>query len=187
MRLRIVAGDLGGRYVAVPPGRRTRPTSERVREAWFSALARDVVDARVADLYAGSGALGIEALSRGAAHVHFVESDRRTARVLDRNLRALGLSSRSRIVRGDALAWIDRIDEPLDIVVADPPYGSGGAPRLAERFRCRPFAAQLWLEHDIGEELAALADWTRAYGDTRVSGFRPSSRAPLSPSQRSSG
>ena len=137
MRLRIIAGDLGGRYIDAPPGRRTRPTAARVREAWFSALGEDVVDARVADLYAGSGALGIEALSRGAAHVHFVESDRGVASVLDRNIRRLGLADRSRIGRRDALAWIDGLTAPLDLVLADPPYGSTAGRGLVERFRLR--------------------------------------------------
>lgn len=179
MRLRIVAGDLGGRYIEAPAGGRTRPTAARVREAWFSVLGRDVVDARVADLYAGSGALGIEALSRGAAHVHFVEADRRTADRLDRNLRALGLTSRSRVVRGAALRWIAGVGEGLDLVLADPPYGSSEAPELVERFRRRPFAKQLWIEHDTRAGLVDAADWTREYGDTRLSRFRSDARIPL--------
>lgn len=178
MRLRIIAGDLGGRYIDAPPGRGTRPTASKVREAWFSALADDVAGARVADLYAGSGALGIEALSRGAAHVHFVESDRRVAAVLDRNVRALGLADRARIVRGDALAWLDGRAVPFDLVFADPPYGSRAGARLVERFRLRPFAGQLWLEHGPEPELAGTADWTRSYGETRVSRFRPPGPAP---------
>src|SRR5437868_14910167 len=90
---RIVAGVAGGRRLVVPP-RGTRPTSERVREALFSALdaAVGLAGARVLDLFAGSGALGLEALSRGAAHALFVESDRRAADVLRRNARTLGLA-----------------------------------------------------------------------------------------------
>ncbi len=187
MRLRIIAGDLGGRYIDAPPGRRTRPTAARVREAWFSALGEDVVDARVADLYAGSGALGIEALSRGATHVHFVESDRGVASVLDRNIRRLGLADRSRIGRRDALAWIDGLTAPLDIVFADPPYGSTAGRGLVERFRLRPFAAQFWLEHDADAGLATTADWTREYGDTRVSRFLAPACAPISTPERKLG
>ncbi len=182
MRLRIIAGDLGGRFIDAPRGRRTRPTAERVREAWFSALAGDVDGARVADLYAGSGALGIEALSRGAAHVHFVESDRRAVALLRRNVATLDLSGRSQVVRDDAIAWVARRDTPggaagpgalLDLVFADPPYASSGGARLVERFRARPFASQLWVEHGPDAEWAAAADWTREYGDTCVSRFRP--------------
>jgi 16S rRNA (guanine(966)-N(2))-methyltransferase RsmD len=152
-----------------------------VREAWFSALAEDVGGARVADLYAGSGALGIEALSRGAAHVHFVESDRRAAGLLRRNVALLDLADRCRVVRDDAIAWVDGLDEPnevagpgapLDLVFADPPYASAGGARLVERFGARPFASQLWIEHRPDAEWAAAADWTREYGDTCVSRFR---------------
>ena len=186
MRLRIIAGELGGRFIDAPRGRCTRPTAERVREAWFSALAGDVDGARVADLYAGSGALGIEALSRGAAHVHFVESDRRAVALLHRNVATLDLADRSRVVRDDAVAWVDRLDEsedsagsgaPLDLVLADPPYASTGGARLVERFRARPFASQLWVEHGPDAEWAAAADWTRAYGDTCVSRFRAAAGA----------
>jgi len=186
LRLRIIAGDLGGRFIDAPRGRRIRPTAERVREAWFSALAGDVDGARVADLYAGSGALGIEALSRGAAHVHFVESDRRAVALLRRNVALLDLADRSQIVRDDAIAWVDRLDEPadvagpgapLDLVFADPPYASAGGPRLVERFRARPFASQLWVEHRPDAEWATGADWTREYGDTCVSRFRAPANA----------
>ena len=189
MRLRIIAGDLGGRFIDAPRGRHTRPTAERVREAWFAALARDVEGARVADLYAGSGALGIEALSRGAAHVHFVESNRRAAALLHRNVAALDLADRSVVVRGDAIGWIDNLDvpedpdgpdAPLDLVLADPPYASDGGARLVERFLARPFASQLWVEHGPHAEWAAAADWAREYGDTCVSRFR----APVGASTR---
>lgn len=181
MRLRIIAGDLGGRFIDAPRGTRTRPTAERVREAWFSALAGDLEGSRVADLYAGSGALGFEALSRGAAYVHFVESDRRAVALLHRNVAMLDLANRSRVVRDDALAWVRGLHEPddgagpgapLDLVFADPPYASTGGARLVERFRARPFASQLWVEHRPDAELAAAADWTREYGDTCVSRFR---------------
>ncbi|MGH3818938.1 MAG: 16S rRNA (guanine(966)-N(2))-methyltransferase RsmD [Pseudonocardiaceae bacterium] len=121
--VRIVAGMAGGRRLAVPP-HGTRPTSDRVREAVFSALqARRGLDgARVLDLYAGSGALGLEALSRGAAHVRFVESNRRAAAVLRGNVETLGLAGAqvsaadvSVVLRGDP-------GQPYDVVFADPPY-----------------------------------------------------------------
>ncbi len=118
-----MAGVAGGRRLAVPP-HGTRPTSDRVREAVFSALQarRDLNGARVLDLYAGSGALGLEALSRGAAHVRFVESDRRAAAVLQRNVEALGLPG-AQVTTG-AVQVVLRSDpgEPYDVVLADPPY-----------------------------------------------------------------
>ncbi|MGH3824829.1 MAG: 16S rRNA (guanine(966)-N(2))-methyltransferase RsmD [Pseudonocardiaceae bacterium] len=121
--VRIVAGVVGGRRLAVPP-RGTRPTSDRVREAVFSAVQarRDLDGARVLDLYAGSGALGLEALSRGAAHVRFVESDRRAAAVLRRNVEALGLPGAEVTTADVAVVLRGHPGRPYDVVLADPPY-----------------------------------------------------------------
>lgn len=120
---RIVSGTAGGRRLAVPP-HGTRPTSDRVREAVFNALqARmDLDGARVLDLYAGSGALGLEALSRGAAHVRFVESDRRAAAVLRRNVEALGLPGAQVSVGAVSTVLQGDPGPPYDVVLADPPY-----------------------------------------------------------------
>lgn len=120
---RIVAGVAGGRRLLVPP-KGTRPTSERVREAVFSALesAVDLDGAHVLDLYAGSGALGLEALSRGAASATFVESDRVALDVLRRNAAAVGLPG-TRVLPGTVETVLaDRAPEPFDVVLADPPY-----------------------------------------------------------------
>jgi len=119
-----VAGAAGGRRLAVPPGRNTRPTSDRTREALFSALAAltDLDGARVLDLYAGSGAVGLEALSRGAAHALLVEADPRAARVLRDNASTLSLAGAQ--VRADRVERLaeDTPDAPYDVVFADPPY-----------------------------------------------------------------
>lgn len=122
---RVIAGAAGGRRLAVPAGRDTRPTSDRAREALFAtvqALLGSLTGLRVADLYAGSGAVGLEALSRGAAHALLVEAHPRAARVIRSNIDALGLSGAElvadrveRVLRGPP-------DEPYDLVFADPPY-----------------------------------------------------------------
>ncbi len=123
---RVIAGTAGGRTLRTPPGSGTRPTSDRVREALFSALdARDAVrGSRVLDLYAGSGALGLEAASRGAASVVLVESDRRAADVIAGNARDLGLTG-IRVARatvGAHLAPDPSTEEPAHLVFVDPPY-----------------------------------------------------------------
>ena len=123
---RVIAGTAGGRTLRTPPGSGTLPTSDRVREALFSALdARDAVrGARVLDLYAGSGALGLEAASRGASSVVLVESDRRAADVIARNVRDLALPG-VRVVRATvaaALAPDPAPPEAADLVLVDPPY-----------------------------------------------------------------
>jgi 16S rRNA (guanine966-N2)-methyltransferase len=128
--MRVVAGELGGRRLVAPRGWRVRPTSDRVREAIFSALG-DVEGMRVLDLYCGTGALGIEAISRGAASATLVDRDLRAALG---NVRHLGLNDRVDLVRADVIAWLKgpRSEEltlqgPYDLVFVDPPY------KLADR------------------------------------------------------
>lgn len=124
---RIVAGMAGGRRLQVPL-RGTRPTSERVREAVFSTLQSrsDLDGARVLDIYAGSGALGLEALSRGAAHARFVESDRRAAAILRRNVDLLGLPGAEVTVGAAETVLRSGPQQAYDLVLADPPYTLAG-------------------------------------------------------------
>src|SRR5262245_65364854 len=128
--MRVVAGELRGRRLVAPAAATTRPTTDKVREAVFNALMHldVVVDARVVDLYAGSGALGIEALSRGAEHCTFVERDRTAVRAIDENVGALGLRGRARVLVADGITAAARLD--ADLAFADPPYGFDDWPRL---------------------------------------------------------
>ena len=133
--MRVVAGTARGRRIVAPPGLDVRPTLDRVRQAIFNALdARGVVeDARVIDVFAGSGALGIEALSRGAATVTFVEHDRKSLACIKENLDALGFTGQATIVRSDVVAWSAwRIPE-ADLILVDPPYTFAGWTPLLER------------------------------------------------------
>ena len=128
--MRIIAGQFRGRPLVSPAGQATRPTADRVREALFSMLASRIGSfegLRVADLYAGSGALGLEALSRGAAHATFVENGPRAQDAIKANAAKLGVSNRTQILSGSATA-LPR-SEPFDLIFADPPYakGSGSA------------------------------------------------------------
>jgi 16S rRNA (guanine966-N2)-methyltransferase len=129
--MRVIGGALRGRRFRAPR-RGVRPTSDRVRESLF-ALLGDVADASVLDLYAGSGALGIEALSRGASDVVFVEHAPASVSLLKRNLAVLGLTERSRVLRDDALHGLRRLAREgarFDLVLADPPYAAGELDRL---------------------------------------------------------
>ncbi|MBI3610860.1 MAG: 16S rRNA (guanine(966)-N(2))-methyltransferase RsmD [Nitrospirae bacterium] len=120
--MRVIAGEAKGRRLKSPRGAETRPTSDKVKEAIFSILGNRVVDARVLDLFAGTGAIGIEALSRGAARVDFVESDKATADILAQNLAACGFQVRAESHRTDAFKFLKQIRQPYDLVFADPPY-----------------------------------------------------------------
>jgi 16S rRNA (guanine966-N2)-methyltransferase len=124
--VRIIAGQLRGRSLLAPPGSATRPTADRVREALFSMLASRLgtfEDLRVADLFAGSGALGFEALSRGASKAVFVETDAKAQAAIKANAAKLGLTDKVRVLGGSALA-LPRSD-PFDLILADPPYANG--------------------------------------------------------------
>ena len=119
--MRVVAGLARGRRLGpVPPG--TRPVSDRAREGLFSSLGPSVAGAEVLDLYAGTGAMGIEALSRGAAHATFVDASRRSVSAISDNLDRTGLADRGMVVHGDVMDHLHTSPEPPDLVLADPPY-----------------------------------------------------------------
>lgn len=120
--LRVVSGTAGGLRLDAPPGDTTRPTADRVREAVFNALDSlgAIADATVLDAFAGSGALGIEALSRGASHATFVDADATARRVVEGNLTRTGLAERATVVAGDGARHAER--GPWDLVLLDPPY-----------------------------------------------------------------
>jgi 16S rRNA (guanine966-N2)-methyltransferase len=122
--MRVVAGSARGLRLQAPPGDRVRPTSDRVREALFNALGSQgaIEGARVLDLFAGTGALGIEALSRGATSVTFVEHDPGVVRVLKENACGTGLDGSSDIRRADARRYLQGVDEVWDLALVDPPY-----------------------------------------------------------------
>jgi 16S rRNA (guanine966-N2)-methyltransferase len=179
--VRVIAGRFGGRRLQAPPGRGTRPTSDRVREALFSILG-DLEGDRAADLFAGSGAMGIEALSRGAGHVVFVERDARAASVLRSNLDVLGVTpAEAELRRADVLrALRDARDvgETYDLLLCDPPYrlaaGLGGDLSEALGPVLAP-GARVVTESDRRAPLSLslpLAD-ERRYGDTLIRIHQP--------------
>lgn len=166
--MRIVAGEFGGRRLARPKDDRVRPTADRVREAWMSILGPRLRDARVLDLYAGSGALGLEALSRGAQHCDFVELAGASLTALAANIVALGVASRTTVHRGDARRFVEKLAPGrYDLVLADPPYAFDHATALVARFRAQPFASLLAVEHAATEVTGA--DEIRRYGDSAIS------------------
>lgn len=150
--MRIVGGRLAGRNLT-SPGKRVRATAEEVRDAWISALEPELKGARVLELFAGSGALGLEALSRGAKSVDFVESGAPSLHSLKANVTALRAQGFTRIFKKDAIPFVERLaaelsdDFPYDIVLADPPYHSGALDRVVRLWKERPFSRVLSAEH----------------------------------------
>jgi 16S rRNA (guanine966-N2)-methyltransferase len=172
--VRIVAGRWRGRTIKAPAGERVRPTADRVREAWMSIVQLRLPGARVLDLFAGSGALGLEALSRGAASVDFVDSSPASLRTLRENAEALGAGGAATLHRGDALVFVAGLPAyAYHVAFADPPYRQGLAPQLAERWLAVPFARFFSVEHAAEEALPDGRD-VRRYGGTAITFYRAS-------------
>ncbi len=179
--MRITGGEFCGRPVKVPSGDKVRPTQDRVRGALFSMLAEKIPGARVLDLFAGSGAVGLDAVSRGACEAVWVESDRRHAEVLKANVVALGAAGR--VVVDDCLRWLRRAEGgPFDLVFADPPYdwaqahGFGGIAELLRIGKLMRPGGVLVIEQPGDLPAAELPEWEllrdRAYGQTRLVVYR---------------
>lgn len=181
--VRVIAGKRKGRRLKTPRGLTVRPTADRVKEALFSILGSEVEGARVLDLYAGSGALGIEALSRGAAHVTFVEADPLSIRLIRENLQACGLTDSVEVHVRRVETFLSRVSDtlpPFRLVLADPPYrATEEVTRLAARFPPRLLEPRgiVALEHDADfvppPGFGPLARTrTYRYGDTAVTLYR---------------
>jgi 16S rRNA (guanine966-N2)-methyltransferase len=170
--VRIVAGRWRGRKISAPAGSLVRPTLDSVREAWMNILQLDLPGARVLDLYAGSGALGLEALSRGAITADFVENDPKSFRALQANIEALGARDLATIHRKPALPFAEGLGAlDFDVAFADPPYASGEARRLAERWIEKPFSKVLSVEHSAKDAMPAQGV-SRKYGTTAITFYR---------------
>lgn len=170
---RIVSGTWGGRRLAVPRDAGVRPTAERVREAWLNILGPEIPGARVLDLFAGSGALGLEALSRGAAQATFVETHAESLTVLRANIATLGADAQCTVQRGDAIRFVSALaTEAYDLALADPPFASTFAVQLVTAWQAAPFARVLAVEHARKTELPGGT--TRRWGDIAVTFFRTS-------------
>jgi 16S rRNA (guanine966-N2)-methyltransferase len=157
--MRIVAGQHRSRRLAVPAGKGVRPTSDRAREAIFASLGSAVVEAQVLDLFAGSGAMGLEALSRGAAHCRFVECDAQALAAIRRNLAELDEVGRATVEKANALTVLKRLaaaGETFDLIIVDPPYDAVAtlAPTLADLLpRVLAPAGRLVVETAAGDEI----------------------------------
>jgi 16S rRNA (guanine966-N2)-methyltransferase len=170
--VRIVAGRWRGRTISAPVGRQVRPTADRVREAWMSIVGPLLPEARVLDLCAGSGALGIEAVSRGAAYADLVEIAPRSLRAIQDNLAKLDAGDSIRVHRHDALRFIEGLEAgAYDVAFADPPYDVGMASAIAERWLAVPFASVLGIEHRRDEPLPGGGE-RRKYGQTAITFYR---------------
>ena len=179
--MRIISGEWRGRPIAAPPGDTTRPTADRVRETLFSMLASRIGDfegLQVLDLFSGSGALGLEALSRGAAHCLFAEQDRKALDTLEANIAKLGAKARTAIRAGSVLA-LGPASKAYDLILMDPPYASGaGAVALDKLGRLGWFAPSAWIAIETGRDETIDVkgyeiDTVRGVGKAQITLLRP--------------
>jgi 16S rRNA (guanine966-N2)-methyltransferase len=168
--MRIVGGRLADTPLVSPAGR-VRPTTEILREAWMKELGTAVEGARILDLFAGSGAIGIEAYSRGARYADFVENHHAALHALKANIAKIRVGKNARVFKQDAIVFVERLPEgKYDVAFADPPYGSLKADRIVEYWMDVPFANILSVEHAIDHKLPGRGR-TRKFGDQAVTFF----------------
>jgi 16S rRNA (guanine(966)-N(2))-methyltransferase RsmD len=181
--LRVISGNLKGRRLFSLKGQKLRPTSDRVKEAIFDILQDQIRGQKVLDLFAGTGALGIEALSRGAKWASFVEESTRSLSALRRNLEECRLKERAEVLGREARAAIRILEargDSFELIFLDPPYGKGLARRALEALARSSIVTSGTLvvaEHSLSEKLDFIPSWQRVdwrgYGSTQVSFFRP--------------
>jgi len=170
--MRIVAGKWAGRNL-VSPGGRVRPTAENVRDRWLTMLEPDLDGAAILDLFSGSGALGLEALSRGAAKADFVENGPSSMHSLKANVAKFSIKNRARIFKQDAIPYVERLPAgTYDIAFADPPYGSRKLDRIVNRWLEVPFCRILCVEHARDHKLPGKGKRYDLGGETRVMVYR---------------
>ncbi|MCA1829383.1 MAG: 16S rRNA (guanine(966)-N(2))-methyltransferase RsmD [Myxococcales bacterium] len=174
--MRIVGGDARGRTLRSVPGKTTRPTADRVRQSLFDALGQRMDGLAVLDLYAGTGALGLEALSRGAARAVFVESDARACGVIYGNLEDLKYEDRARVVREELPQALKVLREKFDLVFSDPPYALRASQAIVDGLSTNDLlhaGARVVLEMDRRDQTPQIPPGLRVaderrYGDTRI-------------------
>ncbi len=177
MIVRIVAGEFGGRKIDAPDRRSTHAMSERGRNALFNSLGSDINSARILDAFAGSGAIGIEALSRGASEAVFVEKDRIACKIIAKNLNMLGLEERAELIRTSVSNWLESADPgPFDLIFADPPYHDTQFSTVAKLFSLLKPGALMVLSHP-GKGEVPIQDGivvvdNRSYGNLYLTYFR---------------
>lgn len=177
MIVRIIAGTLGGRKIDAPDRVTTHAMSERARNAIFNSLGSEIQKARVLDAFAGSGSIGIEALSRGASEAVFVERDRIACKIIAKNLTSLDLEERSKLIRTSVSNWLETAEpEPFDVIFVDPPYTDPQFSTVRRLFGLLKPGALMVLSHS-GKGEVPLQDGivvvdNRSYGNLHLTFFR---------------
>lgn len=177
MNIRIISGEFGGRKIEAPDNSRTHPMSERARNALFNSIANYIRGAYVLDAFAGTGAIGLEALSRGARHVVFIERDHIAQKVLAKNSTLLGVQDRVNIQRATVHGWLETAkNETFDLIFADPPYHDPQFSTVAQLFRLLKPGGIMVLSHpgrgEVPSQDGVVVVDNRSYGNADLTFYR---------------
>lgn len=177
MNIRVIAGTHGGRKITAPDNSRTHPMGERVRNAMFNRLNDAVKDAMVLDAFAGSGSIGLEALSRGAAHCTFIEKDRVAQNIIAENIDLLHENDKAKLIRASVSAWLDTADhDQFDLIFADPPYAQPQFSTIARLFGLLKPSGYMILSHpgkgEVPTGTGVVVVDNRSYGNANLTLYR---------------
>lgn len=177
MNIRLISGTYGGRKIDAPDGDRTHPMSERVRNALFNSIGSEIEGAAVLDAFAGTGSVGLEALSRGAKHATFVERDRTAQNILAKNVTTLGAEERVAIIRSSVASWCEATkDKEFDVIFADPPYGDTQFSTVFQLFSLLKIGGLMILSHpgrgEIPTKTGVVVVDNRSYGNAYLTFYR---------------
>lgn len=177
MNIRIISGEFGGRLIDAPSGRRMHPMGERIRNAMFNSIGSEIQDAKVLDAFAGTGAVGFEALSRGANHATFVERDKLLQKILAGNIDRLGVGRRASLIRTSVVNWLKTSEEQqFDIIFADPPYHDAQLSTVARLFELLKPNALMVLSHpgkgEVPTRNGVVVVDNRSYGNADLTFYR---------------
>jgi 16S rRNA (guanine966-N2)-methyltransferase len=177
VKVRLIAGQYGGRIIAAPDSQRTHPMSERVRGALFNIMASELEGADVLDVFAGTGALGLEALSRGASHAVFVERDKLAQKILQENITTLNIGDRAKLVKTTVSNWLETTEEKtFDVIFADPPYHDPQFSTIHKLFGLLKPGGYMVLSHpgrgEVPIQTGIVVVDNRSYGNAYLTFFR---------------
>lgn len=177
MNVRIISGRFGGRKIEAPDTTRTHPMSERIRNALFNSIGEEIVGAEVLDVFAGTGAIGLEALSRGADHVTFIEKDRIAQKILARNVTTLNVETQVTMIRTTAANWLATSNnDQFDIIFADPPYHDPQFSTVAQLFGLLKPGGLMVLSHpgrgEVPTRPGVVVVDNRSYGNAILTFYR---------------
>ncbi len=177
MNIRLISGEFGGRLLDAPPGRRMHPMGERIRNALFNSIGSEIQGARVLDAFAGTGAVGLEALSRGAEHVTFIERDKLLQKILAGNIERLGAQGRTKLIRTSVSNWLSSSElEQFDVILVDPPYHDPQFSTVEKLLGLLKPSALMVLSHpgkgEVPTKTGVVVVDNRSYGNADLTFYR---------------